>query len=251
MRVLYRSLALLYFYILYDIIYRSSTIRYIMKSLLSTKDKAVKLRKRGYSYGYISKELGLSKSTLSDWLKEIPFVPNKEVLDRVKAAQLKSAEFKQKRRVDEIVEMRDIAHEEIGELSRRDLMLLGIGLYWGEGSKSNENVRIINSDPILVQLMIKWFKDICGLDLNNFYVFVHLYPDSDINAAIAYWSEITSIPKKQFGKIQVDRRTNKSLRNNRKLPYGTFHLQIRSNGNREFGRRLHRHIIGWIEAVSK
>ncbi|MFA5020565.1 MAG: hypothetical protein WC517_00685 [Patescibacteria group bacterium] len=222
-----------------------------MKSLISTKDRVIKLRKKGYSYGYISQQLGLSKSTLSDWLREIPFTPNQEVLDRVKMAQLKSAKFKQQRRINEIVEMREMALEEIGQLSRRDLLLLGVGLYWGEGSKSNENVRIINSDPILVKLMIRWFRDICGLGLNNFYVFIHLYPDSNIDAAIAYWSEVTSIPSKQFGKIQIDKRTNKSLRNNRKLPYGTFHLQIRSYGNKEFGRRLHRRIIGWIEAVSK
>jgi len=222
-----------------------------MKSLLSTKDKAIKLRRKGYSYGYISQKLGLSKSTLSDWLKEIPFTPNKEVLNRVKVAQLKSAEFKQQQRIKEIVEMRGIALEEIGRLSKRDLLLLGIGLYWGEGAKSNENVRIINSDPILIKLMIKWFKDICGLRTENFYVFIHLYPDSDIDEAIDYWSKMTLIPKKQFGKIQLDKRTNKTLRNNRKLPYGTFHLQIRSYGNKEFGRRLHRRIIGWIEAASK
>lgn len=222
-----------------------------MKSLLSTKEKVIKLRKKGYSYGYISEKFGLSKSTLSDWLKEIPFKPNQEVLNRVKMAQLKSAQFKQNKRIKEIGEMRNEALGEIGHLNKRDLLLLGIGLYWGEGSKCNEEVGVINSDPILVKLMIRWFKEICGLKTENFYVMLHLYPDSDIESSVAYWSKMTSISKEQFGKVQIDRRTNKAPRNNKKLPHGTIYVKVRSLGNKEFGRRLHRHIIGWINAVSK
>lgn len=222
-----------------------------MKSLLSAKDKVIKLRKKGYSYGYISEQFGLSKSTLSDWLKEIPFIPNQEVLKRVKAAQLKSAQFKQRRRMSEIEEMRELALGEIGKLSKRDLLMLGVGLYWGEGAKCNEEVGIINSDPVLMKSMIRWFTEICNLKKENFYAVLHLYPDSDVDASVSYWSKITSIPSTQFGKVQIDRRIDKSMKNNGKLPYGTICLKVRSLGNKDFGRRLHRHIMGWIEAVSK
>ncbi|MEK7665167.1 MAG: hypothetical protein AAB361_03450 [Patescibacteria group bacterium] len=35
------------------------------------------------------------------------------------------------------------------------------------------------------------------------------------------------------------------------MPYGTLHLRIRSYGEKEFGRRLHRRIMGWIESATK
>jgi len=35
------------------------------------KQKAIKLRKQGKTYGQIRQELGISKSTLSDWLSNI------------------------------------------------------------------------------------------------------------------------------------------------------------------------------------
>ncbi len=38
------------------------------------KKKAISLRKKGYSYNKIKEELGVSKSTLSSWLKDYPHV---------------------------------------------------------------------------------------------------------------------------------------------------------------------------------
>lgn len=36
------------------------------------KQRAILLRKRGYSYSQIKNKLGISKSTLSGWLYDIP-----------------------------------------------------------------------------------------------------------------------------------------------------------------------------------
>lgn len=94
-----------------------------------------------------------------------------------------------------------------------------------------------------------WFRKICNLKTENIIPRVHLYPDTNIKDAIDYWSKITSISKKQFAKTQVDRRRNKSGKKRGKLPYGTLHLQVKSCGKQEFGRTLHRRIIGWIEAA--
>ena len=218
--------------------------------LLSIKEKAISYRKRGYSYGMISEKIGLSKSTLSDWLKEIPYKPNKLVKKRIKGAQMKSAQFKHNQRMTDIKKMKKIARRELGRLTKRDLWLLGIGLYLGEGTKLQENIQIINSDPEIIKIAIKWFKEICGLKNENFTPRVHLYPDNNINTTINYWAKITNISKAQFGKTQIDKRTNKSSKKKGKLPYGTLQLEIRSRGKKEFGRSLHRRIMGWIEVAT-
>jgi len=216
---------------------------------LSLKEKAIDYRKRGYSYNMISEKLGLSKGTLSNWLKEVPYKPNKEALKRIQLAPSKSAEIVHNRKVANIARIKKLAVEDFGKLTKRDLWLLGIGLYLGEGSKLYETIRLINSDPEIIKLAIKWFQEICGLRNENFTPSVHLYPDNDIKETINYWSKITGFPKKQFGKTQIDLRSNKSKKKKRKLPYGTLHLQIRSRGKKEFGVNLHRRIMGWIEAV--
>lgn len=216
---------------------------------LSLKERAINYRRCGYSYGMISKKLGLAKSTLSNWLKEVPYKPNKEALKRIELAPNKSAQIIHNRKVANILAIKKSAKQEIGKLTKRDLWLVGIGLYLGEGSKLYERVRLINSDPKIIKLAMRWFREICGLKNENFVLSIHSYPDNNIKETINYWSKITKIPKKQFGKTQIDRRTNKARKKRRKLPYGTLNIQIRSCGKQKFGRTLHRRIMGWIEAV--
>ena len=140
-------------------------------------------------------------------------------------------------------------HFEIGNINERDLWLLGIGIYLGEGCKSNEAIRIVNSDPDIIKIAIKWFREICGLEIKNFRPYIHLYPDNNLEESLTYWSQITGVPKHQFGKISIDKRTNKSTKKSSKLPYGTIHLHINSLGNKEHGRKLYRRIAGWIYSV--
>lgn len=214
----------------------------------SLKSKTIKLRKAGYSYSIIRDKTGVSKSTLSNWLNSIPFRPNQQVLNKIGKAKLKSGLFKHNQKLQEINEMRDLSSKELGEITKRDLWLLGIGLYLGEGGKAYEQVRFSNSNPEVIKIAIAWFKGVCNLENKNFVPYIHVYPDNNIKEALIYWSNITGIKKEQFGKIQIDRRTNKVAIKRKSLPHGTLHLQIRSGGNKEFGKRLHRRITGWIES---
>ena len=50
------------------------------------------------------------------------------------------------------------AKKDVGGLSLRDIFMLGIGPYLGEGSKSQEEVKIVNAYPTIIKLGIKWLK---------------------------------------------------------------------------------------------
>ena len=218
--------------------------------MLNLKEKAINYRKKGYSYNMICNKIGVNKSTLSNWLNKIPFSPNKEVIKRIGLAKLKSASFKHNQKMEEILEMKNLAEKELGKITERDLWLLGIGLYLGEGNKSYEHIRFSNSDPETIKIIIAWFKKVCNLKNKNLNPFIHVYPDNNVEETINYWSKTTGIPKNQFGKTYIDKRTNKSKIKRKTLPHGTLHLRIRSYGEKEFGRRLHRRIMGWIESAT-
>ena len=216
------------------------------------RSKAVKLRKKGYSYGMIRDELEVPKSTLSNWLSRIPFKPNKKLILRIGKARLKSALYKQRIKFEDISQMKREADREVGELSSRDLFMLGVGLYLGEGSKSQEEIRVVNSDPIILKLAIKWFKRFSNIKTEHLRVAIHCYPDNNISKIKNFWSRELKIPANQFIKTQIDIRENKSKFKRRKLPYGTAHLYIRGGGTLHPGvRSLHRKIMGYIDAVSK
>ncbi len=218
---------------------------------ISIRQQAIQYRKKGYSYNMISEKLGLSKSTISGWLKEISYHPNREVVKRIGLARAKSAHNRHEIKIQSIKKAKVEARRQIGRISKRDLFFLGLGLYLGEGTKSHENIRIINSDPKIICLAIKWFKTVCGLKDENFTISIHIYPDLDEKDVKKYWSRVTGIHIDQFRKTQTDMRSNKTLKKRHKLPYGTAHLQIVSRGKVEFGVFLHRKIIGWVEEANK
>ncbi len=207
------------------------------------------MRDAGYSYTMISEQLGVPKSTLSNWFKGRPFTPNREVLDRVQYGPIRNGEIKHNQRMAETQALRSIGRAEISTLTKREFHLLGLGLYIGEGSKSHEHLGIANADPAVIKLMITWFQEACGLSVANITISIHLYPDNDVESSLLYWQKITGLPSENFRKTYIDIRTDKSGFKNHKLPNGTAYIRIKSNGDPEKGVRLHRKLQGWMEAV--
>ena len=76
---------------------------------------------------------------------------------------------------------------------------------------------------------------------------MHTHPDVNPDEAETYWSKTIGIPRSQFYKIQIDRRTNKSVEKRGKLPYGTVHVTVLGPGT----RNLHRRIMGWIASFGE
>lgn len=197
----------------------------------------------------IREKISVPKSTLSNWLSQTLFIPNKEVLDRVGRAKLKSALYKQKKKLENIAMMKAQARKEVGNISQRDFFMLGIGLYMGEGSKANEQVRFVNSDPQMMRIITKWLKKYCGVKIKNIKITIHGYPDTNQKESVKYWSKKTGVPSNQFTKVNIDKRQNKSVWKRNSLPYGTAHLYAR--GLKLGVKSLHRRIMGWIETVAK
>lgn len=215
----------------------------------SYRDDATKLRNAGYSYSMISQKLGIPKSTLSTWFSSHPFTPNNEVLKRIQYGPIISGAKRHAKRVQETTLLRKQGVIELGKMSKRDLWLFGLGLYLGEGAKSNEMVQFSNADPETIKIMIRWFVECCNVAKENIVLYMHLYPDNSEEDAGKFWREITGLSKENFRKTYIDKRTNKSKMKRRSLPYGTVHLRIKSNGDPEKGIRLFRKIRGWMDGA--
>lgn len=219
--------------------------------MISLKKRAVVLRRNGWSYKIIAKRLGVSKSSLSLWLRDVPYEPNRAVIERIRLGPARAAASKGRRRLTQILALRAQGQRDLGRLSRRDLLLLGLGLYLGEGSKVDESVRIVNADPLVIRIAMRWLRQSCGVPERNFVVTAHIYPDLSSVTSVRYWSRVTGVPPRQFEPVQIDRRLNKSAKKRRRLPYGTAHIKVYSRGNPRFGVALHRRIMGWLHAVQE
>jgi hypothetical protein len=213
------------------------------------KSEAAKLRVQGFSYSYISKKLIISKSTLSLWLKDIDFIPNKLIVDKINESNRKLVEIKRVDKMQSMSHAFDFAEEKVGKLTNRDIFILGIGLYIGEGSKVGNFIRIANSDPRIIRFAIRWFKVLFGLTDSNFKIRIHMYPDNNEEEVIKFWINALGIKRQFFYPSSFDRRVNKQRKNKNTLPYGTAHLSIVSNGDKNLGVLLHRKILASIDSV--
>jgi transcriptional regulator with XRE-family HTH domain len=96
-----------------------------------SKDLAIELRQQGFTYSLISKKLGVSGSTLSYWLRDIPYTPNLEVQNRIKNGSKVAGLKRHKQRIENTQLAHSEARQELGVISNRDLFMLGIRIiYW-------------------------------------------------------------------------------------------------------------------------
>lgn len=202
------------------------------------------LRDEGYSYSFIHEKLGVPTSTLSNWFCGKPYVPNEYTVARTKAGPLRSAEARKQKSRTEAKEQVDQGVKEVGSLSKRDIWMLGLGMYIGEGAKTTDYIRISNSDPAVIRASIKWLKTLFPISNKNFALRLHLYPDNDVDECIQFWLDTTGLSMSNVRKSYIDARTDKS-KITRKSSHGTAHLSVIAAGDPELGKRLYRRLSGW------
>lgn len=218
-----------------------------MNSLISPKEKAISLRKKGKSYGEINKILGLAKSTLSTWLKDLP------ISQKVKAQNIHNAKVIWAKNITDFNKIRSEKYQkdtellikkfssEVPLLTDRDLFFVGISLFWAEGGKREKwRVVFVNSDPLMIEVMMRFFRETCNVPEEKFILVMHLYPNIDEKNAKSFWSKTTRLPLTQFRKTQTQiTSSSKHKRPVNRLPYGTLHINI-SDAN------LNKKMKGWI-----
>ena len=81
----------------------------------------------------------------------------------------------------------------------KELLLAGIMLYWAEGWKKNSTcVSFSNSDPKMIQLFLKFLREICGAYEERLRTVLHLYEDQNELRLKKFWSRVTRISLNQF-----------------------------------------------------
>src|SRR3989339_209266 len=108
-----------------------------MIHIATAREQVFKLRKEGYSYNYISEKTGVSKSTLSGWLSGVSYMPNKTTIEKIGKARAASGYQKAKQKLESIEKAGREAKQDINKITKRDLFMAGVGIYIGEGTKTN------------------------------------------------------------------------------------------------------------------
>lgn len=210
-----------------------------MSSNIHLKKEAMRLRRHGKSYNDIIKKLGIkSKGTLSLWFRDLYLSKhsNKLLEKNNKLAHQRGLFIANKNRNLKIKSENDHACMEgeylIKSISKRELLLVGASLYWGEGSKSEKStgtpLDFSNSDPYMVSVYMKFLREILKVSDEKIRAGIHLYPTTSINKARKFWATITNLPIDRFFIVTQISRASKDRRPFNILPHGTIAIKVSS-----------------------
>lgn len=177
-----------------------------MNSKVREKEKAIDLRRKGYSYKDILKEIPVSKSTLSLWLKGLPLTPEEKhyLKDRIDGnisrGRMRAAAANHMRRVIRDGFLFRDAKKEFDEKSNDPLFHIGIALYWAEGAKRSSAFAFANSDPDMIVLMLDWVRRFLEVDEKEIAFRLYLHKPYAHEDCEGFWSQKTGIPLTAFKK---------------------------------------------------
>lgn len=218
----------------------------------SQREYAISLRKQGKSYSEILAELPVAKSTLSLWLRSVGLsTPQKQVLtERRLAAAKRGGAAKRVQRLANIETVFTQCRNDIGAVSKRDLFILGIALYWAEGSKEKEGkrgsgVRFTNMDPQMLIMFLRWLKELGVFQEEiKFELYLHDTRKDIQSTAQEYWSKQLRVPIEHFGTVYFKKGNIKTNRRNVSDGYhGIIRIKVKKSS------QLYRRISGWLHAI--
>jgi transposase len=213
--------------------------------------RARELRARGSTYDEIAAELGVSKSSVSLWVRDMPRCGRISYEEFRKRNADGVARYWQAEKVRREAARRAISEQastEIGQLSEREFLIAGAIAYWCEGSKNKptrrgDSVAFINSDPRLIQFFLR-FLAVVGVDRDELICRVLIHESADVAAAQQFWQDTTGVKPEQFRRPTLKRHNPKTIRKNTGDDYhGCLVIVVRRS------LRLYRKIEGWASAA--
>jgi hypothetical protein len=213
--------------------------------------KALELRRRGKSIIEIARRVKVSKSTASLWCRDIILTSKqKEALLKNswlagRKGRLIGAEANKRKRLESIRHYEKLGKADLKNVSKRDLLVAGVSLYWAEGSKTGNRFVFINSDPDMIKLMYKFLTEVLKVKKEEVRLTVQINEihRPRIKKVLQFWSNLLKLPLAQFGNPYYVKVKPKKVYENYDNYYGILRLRVRGGANLQY------RILGLIKAL--
>jgi transcriptional regulator with XRE-family HTH domain len=204
---------------------------------------ARELRAQGWSVKEIERHLGVSRSSVSLWVREVALGPaeRKRLIARARLGPIVAAERKASAARTQRREYQDEGRRYARELDASYAM--GCMLYWAEGAKERNSVKIVNSDPELLIRFAAFLRSHFAVADEAMLIRCNLFADhlERQQEIEAFWLKKLRLPPLSLRRSMVNVYSKYSLKKRTgKLPYGTCELHVHST-------RIVRTIYGSIQ----
>ncbi len=159
------------------------------------QEQARLLRAQNRTLADIAAELDVSKSSVSLWVRDVPFTASKR-----RYGPRRRPHPQQAAKILEIEKCAAEGRTRFEALSEDAFFAAGVALYAGEGSKTDGSVSFANCDPDMIRFFAAWLRRFFDVDEPRLRVQVYLHQGLDLDAAHHFWSSVTGVPLGQFRK---------------------------------------------------
>ncbi len=201
---------------------------------IEAQEKARLLREEGRTLKDIAETLGVAKSSVSLWVRDIDV----EIRRRKPVARRPHSQHTAK--LAQIAECDQLGIDRIGVLSDEAFLVAGAALYAGEGAKGDRKVNFSNTNPRMMAFFCAWLRRFFDIDQSRLRARVYLHDGLDLDAAEQFWSHVTGIPRAHFNKA-YRAKADPSIRS-AKHEFGCAYVDYHC-------ARTHREIMGLVRAL--
>jgi transposase len=212
---------------------------------VESQAEARRLRHEGMSVKQIAKTLNVAQSSVSTWVRDI--VLNDEQRAELKRKQYTFSPGQHKGSQANMLKHREIRlqYQQEGRAKAREgnaLHLAGCMLYWGEGAKSRNYLRFVNSDPDMMVIFIKFLRESLYIADEKIRITINCYTDNGITVEEIelFWLVLLSLPRECLGETISNVKPKSSKQKGRKLYYGVCGISVTST-------ELVQHVFGAIQ----
>ncbi|MCB9818809.1 hypothetical protein H6788_01380 [Candidatus Nomurabacteria bacterium] len=177
-----------------------------MKALVQEKERAIYLRKKGYSYKEILAEVPVAKSSLSLWLAELPLTKSEKLVlkDRkntnITRGRIKAASELRKRRLEREALWLQEARQIFQKYKDDTLFQVGLALYWAEGAKRVNQWSFSNSDEDMILVMLQWLHEYALIGPEDIFFRLYIHKPYAHENCEGWWAEKLQVTSSRFVK---------------------------------------------------
>ena len=206
-------------------------------------------RSEGRSVKEIAAILGVARSSVSLWVRDIALTPQQHA-----ALLARNPSYNGQHRGAlvnrELARLRRRGYQLDGRRRARELdplYVAGCMLYWAEGAKTSRAVEVSNADPEVIRFFARFLRECFDVPNDRMRVACHLFADhlARRREIEQFWLDVAGLPQSSLRKSMVNKYSRASQRKRvNKLPYGTCKLIVCST-------EIIQTIYGWIQELGR
>ncbi len=213
---------------------------------LAAQAQARRMRAENRTLADIAATLGVSKSSVSVWVRDVPFTPSpRRYGPQRRTHPAHTAKLRQ------IEELDALGVQRIGTLGEDAFLVAGVALYAGEGAKGDGVVKFANTDPRMIAFFCAWLRRFFVIDEARLRAHVYLHEGLDLEAAERHWARVTGVPRTQFRRAVPGCCRPHDAHNQARIRVRIRELRVQHDASHDHGAHPRAAILGRHSGVAQ